>query len=150
MPDLAPWTKWCHGSPGQIYLPSGDAHQCKRGAEQGDLHSSLQRGVVLAGVTREMQQNLPKPSAPLFSLWFADDGQLICRPEDVDGVLVALDCAAASVGATRGGGADVKTCIRLVGHPDALSSVTRRNRALRSDRAEARTAHILDGSAHRA
>ena len=53
--------------------------------------------------------------------WYCDDGQAICRPEDVDLLLECLDAAAANVGATRGEGSDVKSFVRLVGHADALA-----------------------------
>ena len=45
---------------------------------------------------------------------------MVCRPQDVDLFLECLDAAAARVGATRGEGTDVKSLVRLVGHPDAL------------------------------
>ena len=52
MPELAPWTQWCHEGPSDISLPSGSVHRAGRGAEQGDPHGSLQCGVVLADVAR--------------------------------------------------------------------------------------------------
>ena len=47
---------------------------------------------------------------------------MLCRPSDVDLFLECLDAAAARVGATRGEGSDVKSHVRLLGHPDALAA----------------------------
>ena len=65
-----------------------------------------------------------KGGGPLacFSFWYCDDGQVVCRPADVDLFLECLGRAAATVGATRGEGEDVKSTVRLIGHPDALAA----------------------------
>ena len=123
LPDIAPWTAWCHKVAADIELPSGRIHRAARGAEQGDPHGSLQAGLVLARCVREAladvsAQRGEKPHA--FTMWFADDGQLICRPADVHDILVALDAALARAGATRGTVPDAKTVARFVGHPEAL------------------------------
>ena len=117
------WTGWCQKVAADIELPSGRIHRAARGAEQGDPHGSLQAGLVLARCVREAladvsAQRGEKPHA--FTMWFADDGQLICRPADVHDILVALDAALARAGATRGTVPDAKTVARLVGHPEAL------------------------------
>ena len=126
VPELKQWSKWCQTHVGDIHLPSGDIHHARRGAEQGDPLGSLQCGVVLADVVHEasseMQRRKGTEQPGCFSFWYADDGQVVCRPADVDLFLDCLDAAAAKVGATRGEGPDVKSLARLVGHPDALDS----------------------------
>ena len=107
-------------------MPCGDSHRAHRGAEQGDPLASLQCGVVLADVvaeaTAEMQRR--KGGGPLgcFSFWYCDAGQVARRPADMDLFLERLDAAAAEAGATRGEGADVKSTVRLVGHPGVLAN----------------------------
>ena len=126
VPELQAWSSWCQAHTGDIHLPCGDSHRAHRGAEQGDPFGSLQCGVVLADVvaeaTAEMQRR--KGGGPLgcFSFWYCDDGQVICRPADVDLFLECLDAAAAEAGANRGEGADVKSTVRLVGHPGVLAN----------------------------
>jgi hypothetical protein len=126
VPELSPWTRWCHESPGDIFLPGGETHHARRGAEQGDPLGSLQCGVVLADVTQEALADFSRRKASdlpgCFAAWYCDDGQAVCRPADVDLYLQCLDAAAARVGATRGEGPDVKTRVRLIGHPDAVEA----------------------------
>jgi hypothetical protein len=126
MPELSAWTRWCHASPGDIFLPGGEVHRARRGAEQGDPHGSLQCGVVLADVAEEAMAEFCRRKATdlpgCFAAWYCDDGQVICRPADADLYLQCLDAAAARVGATRGAGPAVKTRVRLVGHPAALAA----------------------------
>ncbi len=125
-PDCFAWTRWCHKVAADIFLPSGAKHQTKRGAEQGDPLASLQCGLVLARCVREAMAEVSRrkglTQAGVFDFWFADDGQLICRAQDVDLVLECLDAALAKCGASRGEGSDVKSVVRLVGHPDAIDA----------------------------
>ena len=108
LPELAPWTRWCHAAAAEVDLPGGGIHQVDRGAEQGDPHGSVQCGVVLADVARdaleEFKQRASRESAGYFDFWYCDDGQVVCRPEDVDLYLQCFDAAAARRGATRGEG----------------------------------------------
>ena len=101
-------------------------HRARRGAEQGDPHGSLQCGVVLAPVAREamaeMQRRKGGDHTGCFAFWYCDDGQVVCRPGDVDLFLECWDAAAARAGATRGEGEEVKSLVRLVGHSAALSA----------------------------
>ena len=125
MPELSPWTRWCHGPGASILLPAGGSHEAARGAEQGDPHGSLQAALVLARRVFQGERafrRLGDGAKPFFSAWFADDGQCICRPEDVDAYLGSLDDAVAQAGATRGAGSNVKSVVRLVGHSDALAA----------------------------
>ena len=126
MPELEAWTRWCHERAADVELPCGELHRARRGAEQGDPHGSLQCGAVVAVLVRAAMAELARrKGAPLpecFSFWYCDDGQVVCRPKDVDLFLECLDAAAARVGATRGEGPDVKSLVRLVGHPDALAA----------------------------
>ncbi len=125
-PDLVAWTRWCHKVAADIFLPSGGKHQARRGAEQGDPHASLQCGLVVARCVREAMAEVSRRKDQahpgVFDFWFADDGQLICRAQDVDLVLECLDAALAKCGASRGEGKDVKSVVRLVGHPGALDA----------------------------
>ena len=126
LPEIAAWTKWCHEAPADIDLPSGACHRADRGAEQGDPLRSMQCGVVIACLVRsaiaEMSTRKGTPLPECFSFWYCDDGQVVCRPADVGLFLECLDTVAARVGATRGEGCDVKSHVRLVGHPDALAA----------------------------
>jgi hypothetical protein len=125
MPELSPWTRWCHGPAAPISLPAGGSHEAARGAEQGDPHGSLQAALVLARRVFQGERAFKRiggGAKPFFSAWFADDGQCICRPEDVDAYLGSLDEAIAQAGATRGAGSNVKSVVRLVGHSDALAA----------------------------
>ena len=47
--------------------------------------------------------------------WYIDDGQVFCRPEEVDPLLRILDEELVRVGASRGHGPNVKSVARLVG-----------------------------------
>jgi len=69
-----------------------------------------------------MQRRKGEDPLGCFSFWYCDDGQVICRPADVSLFLECLDAAAAKAGATRGEGSDVKSTVKLVGHPEALAS----------------------------
>ena len=123
LPEMAAWTAWCHEGPADIHLPSGRLHHAGRGAEQGDPHGSLQAGLVLARRVRRATAIVNSTRwgrEGYFSFWFADDGQVFCRPIQLDGFLGALDDELAAAGATRGVMPDCKSVVRLVGHPDAL------------------------------
>ena len=126
LPELAAWTQWCHQEPADIDLPCGGVHHARRGAEQGCPHGSLQCGVVLAEVVKEAAAEMSRRKGGgktgCFSFWYCDDGQAVCRPQDVDLFLECLDTVAARAGATRGEGVDVKSSVRLIGHPDALAA----------------------------
>ena len=108
-----------------VFLPSGEKHRARRGAEQGDPLSSLQCGCVIADVTAaaiaDMQARKgPDHNLACFGFWFADDGKYTCRPNDADLFLDCLDRAAAKAGLTRGTGRDVKSVIRLIGDESAF------------------------------
>ena len=50
----------------------------------------------------------------------ADDGQVICRPADVDLFLTSFDGAVLQTDGARGYGEGAKSIVRLVGHEDAF------------------------------
>ena len=58
-----------------------------------------------------------------FGFWYADDGQYVRRPGDVDLFLECLDRAAAKVGLTRGTGREVKSTARLIGDEAAITAI---------------------------
>ena len=122
------------------------------GAEQGDPHGSVQCALTLAGVASRTRAGIieararagPTAGAPVasggsdsaapevpglrpvpgyFDAWFADDGQLVCRPHDLDAVLRRMDAEAHKVGATRGAGPDVKSEVKIVAHPTAFAAL---------------------------
>ena len=130
---MAEWTEWTHDEPVPVNLPSGEVMLSDRGAEQGDPHGSLQCGLVLGGVAcrarNAVMQSLEAaripgqgltPAPGFLDVWFADDGQIVCRPDRLDSILRKFDEQAAQVGATRGSGADVKSTVKIVGHPSLL------------------------------
>ena len=59
-----------------------------------------------------------------FDSWYMDDGQLFCRPEDVQDILSALDEELGRVGATRGEGNDVKSIARIIGPETAMATIS--------------------------
>ena len=96
-----------------VFLPSGNKHCARRGAEKGDPLACLQCGCVIADVTATAIADMrarrdPDHNLECFGFWFADDGQYICRPKDADLFFDCLDKAAAKAGLTRGTVRDVK------------------------------------------
>ena len=57
-----------------------------------------------------------------FGFWYADDGQYVCRPGDVDLFLSCFDRAAATSGLSRGTGREVKSTVRLIGDAASIAS----------------------------
>ena len=47
MPDATAWVEWAHRRPAQVRLPGGGEVDTDRGAEQGDLHGSVQASLIL-------------------------------------------------------------------------------------------------------
>ena len=115
LPDVAPWTLWCHAEPARVLLPSGSIVLTNRGAEQGDPLGPIYCALVLARVVARARAALEEMGINFFDAWFLDDGQLVCAPEHADTVLRALDSAAAQAGASRATGADAKSVARVVG-----------------------------------
>jgi hypothetical protein len=131
IPELLPWTEWCHREAAQVYLPSGGCMQVARGAEQDPL-GSLYCGLALAMVSERTKERLRAAGSiagdqelPYVGAWYMDDGQLICRPSFVDPLLRAFEAEAAKVGATRGSkafGCEVKSAVKLIGTPKLCST----------------------------
>ena len=122
LPEVAAWTRWCHAEPGRVVLPSGGVLRINRGAEQGDPLGPIYCALVLARVAARTRATLQAQGIEFFDAWFFDDGQFMCRPEDADAVLRALDAEAALVGASRAFGAEAKSVARLVGSPAAVAA----------------------------
>ena len=78
--------------------------------------------VVTLAIADMKAQKRPGEDLACFGFWYADDGQYICRPCDVDFFLRCLDRAAALAGISRGTGHDVKSTVRFIGAPTALSN----------------------------
>ena len=106
VPSLLPWVTWCHAAPVPVYLPSGEVRMLDRGAEQGDPLGNVFCALVLAGVARRARETVvaasPRGEGPGYlDAWYADDGQVLCKPTKVDPFLRALDVEASLVGASR-------------------------------------------------
>ena len=132
LPELLPWTQWCHSAPVPVVLPSGEVRLLDRGAEQGDPLGNLYCALVLAGVSMRTRQKvqLALAATPATSqqpvgyldAWYADDGQALMLPQRADLYLRTLDAEAALVGATRGSGNDIKSTVMLIGPPSEVAN----------------------------
>ena len=71
-----------------------------------------------------MNEKLEDEDISFADVWYMDDGQLICRPEDVDKILRTFDIEAARVGAKRGIGERAKTVCRLIGPAEAKNAIS--------------------------
>ena len=96
VPELRPWSRWCQGHCGVIFLPSGEKHRARRGTKQGDPLASLQCGCVIADVTAGAIADMKSRKRPgqdlaCFGFWFADEGQYECRSSDAGIFLKCLD-----------------------------------------------------------
>ena len=78
---------------------------------------------VLSIVLKRVRSRLENDGICIADMWYMDDGQVICRPEEVDQVMRTIDEEAARVGAERGRGEDAKTVCRLLGSEDAKLQV---------------------------
>ena len=82
-----------------VFVPAGEKYKARRGAEQCDPLASMQCGCVIADIVASAMADM-KTQKPLgedlacFGFWYADDGQYVCRPSDVDLFLLCLDRAA--------------------------------------------------------
>ena len=78
--------------------------------------------IVTLAIADMKAQKRPDEDLACFGFWYADDGQYICRPCDVDLFLRCLDRAAALAGLSRGAGRDVKSTVRLIGEATAIAN----------------------------
>ena len=134
-PGLAPWSEHCHQS-SSIHLPSGGQHASNRGAEQGDPDGTVQCEATMIDVRHDTTTRLQERRALStggrgcaaldghFDIGFADDGQGFMRPHVVHDYLQCFDEALCTRGAQRSSGADCKSTVMLVGHPDAIAAYT--------------------------
>ena len=51
LPNLSAWIRWCHASPSEVFLPSGEQLLVDRGVEQGDPLGPILCALVLAEVS---------------------------------------------------------------------------------------------------
>eukprot|EP00972_Heterocapsa_arctica_P001240 181920-Heterocapsa_arctica.AAC.1 len=90
-----------------------------RGAGQGELDGPLKTAVVLGNdINQAHDDTTNNDTGKWADAWFIDDGQIFCRPEQVDGILQALDARLHKSGATRGSvskGNDIKSTVRTFG-----------------------------------
>ena len=94
-----------------------------RGAKQGDPLGPVYCAAVLSIVMNRVRSRLENDGISIADVWYMDDGQLLCRPHEVDQVMRTIDEEAAHVGAERGRGEDAKTVCRLLGSEGAKSQV---------------------------
>ena len=78
--------------------------------------------VVALAIADMKSQKRPDEDLACFGFWYADDGQYICRPCDVDLFLRCLDRAAALAGFSRDTGRDVNSTVRLIGATTAIAN----------------------------
>jgi hypothetical protein len=125
LPEVSPWTHWCHTAASQIELPSGDLLEVDRGAEQGDPLGPIYCALVLLQVAERARATLLGNQGDpihLFDAWYLDDGQYVSAPMDAGAVLRVLDEEADKVGAFRSRGEAAKSAARLVGSPMAQAA----------------------------
>lgn len=114
LPDLLSWTTWCHRSAVQVILPCGRIIEIDRGAEQGDPLGPIYCAAVLAKVARRLRERCQAEGISLADFWYMDDGQIFCRPSDIDFILRVLDEEAQQVGARRGWFDEAKSTVNVI------------------------------------
>ena len=115
---MDPWER-CTSGPSEIRLPCGETIAVNRGAGQGEPDGPLKAAICIGRVVQKARVIIPECS--FVDVWFIDDGQVWCRPCDVDKVLQALDAEFQVIGATRGSlsqGADIKSNVKAWGTHD--------------------------------
>ena len=115
-PEASKAVEWEQREPGIMVLSGGSEHSFNRGAEQGEPMGSLKAALPLGDVRSRVQPQAERPHRVCDKLYI-DDGQLVCAPSLFDPSVRALDKALATIGATWGGGQDVKSSARLVCQP---------------------------------
>eukprot|EP00972_Heterocapsa_arctica_P020742 3057593-Heterocapsa_arctica.AAC.1 len=93
-----------------------------RGAGQGEPDGPLKTAVVLGNDNNQTHEDTRiNDTGKWADAWFIDDGQIFCRPGQVDGILQALDARLLKSGATRGSisnGNDIKSTVRTFGRKE--------------------------------
>ena len=121
LPEIAPWTRWCHASAGRVVLPCGTSIWIDRGAEQGNPLGPIYCALTLARMMSKVRATLQQGGVGFFDAWFMDDGQLVCQPDVADRLLRVIDAEAARIGASRATGVEAKSVARLVGAEEAVT-----------------------------
>eukprot|EP00972_Heterocapsa_arctica_P013369 1966497-Heterocapsa_arctica.AAC.1 len=103
LPQILPWEKGRQAEPGSFKLPCGENIMVNRGAGQGEPDGPLKTAVVLGNdINQAHEDTRNNDTGKWADAWFIDDGQIFCKPEQVDGILQALDARLHKSGATRG------------------------------------------------
>ena len=86
-----------------IQLPSGDRMLANRGAGQGETDGPLKAAVCIGWCVKKAKAELTAEGITQWAdVWYLDDGQLVCKPADLERILVVLDKHLAAAGASRG------------------------------------------------
>ena len=101
----------------------GEVTKCDRGAEQGDPLGPVFCAVVIARLVEKCRVRLEQQGIVLADVWYMDDGQSFCDPNEVDAILKTLDEESWHVGMERGRGDRAKSVCRLVGSTSAKENV---------------------------
>jgi hypothetical protein len=117
IPEMLAWERWCGEADQLIQLPCGDRVGANRGAGQGESDGPLKAAVTIGWCAAQARMELAAGGITAWSdIWYLDDGQIVCRPEDVERILVALDKYLERAGASRGrksAGDQVKSTVRI-------------------------------------
>ena len=98
-----------------MIVSSGDQILVDRGVEHGVPLGSIYCALVLVKTIERVRDRLSAHDIPLFDAWFLDDGQLVCRPSDVEFIFKTLYTEASLDGAARATGEQAKSVARIVG-----------------------------------
>lgn len=115
-PEGLQWEAWATEQHNRVSLPCGDELKVNRGAGQGEIDGPLKAFAALSRSACAARTNLQRQGVSSAHAWYMDDGQLFCRPADLDKVLKQYDDHINKVGATRGSrtaGNDVKSMVRV-------------------------------------
>ena len=122
LPELLPWEKWCTSEPSEARLPCGEAAVVDRGAGQGEPDGPIKAATTIGHRTRLAKSDLTAAGIGSWvDGWFLDDGQIYCRPAQIEPILRALDQRLSEAGATRGRrstGDDIKSTVKIFGPPE--------------------------------
>ena len=115
-PEGLSWETWTTEQENHVTLPCGDRLDVDRGAGQGEPDGPLKASLTLGKSARAAHLSLRAEDVPSAHCWFIDDGQLFCRPSNLDKVLQRYDSSIENIGASRGrrsAGADIKSTVRV-------------------------------------
>ena len=126
LPEMLPWEAWCTRAAAEARLPCGDTVAVDRGAGQGEPDGPLKASTTIGVCARGAKADTAAANlGEWVDGWFLDDGQIFCRPHQLDGLLRRLDARLHAAGATRGSraqGHDIKSTVVIFGTADQRQS----------------------------